>query len=334
MSVTSPYGSPTGGGWYNSGSTATFGVTTPLSGGTGTQYVLGSWSGLGAGSYSGSASSYSVTMSNAIVEAAGWTTQYYFTVNNGGYGTATGSGWYNSGTSAQAVILSNVVAGGAGTQYVFAAWTGNASGTGLASNSIIMNSPNTAIATWTTQYQLTFEVTPSGSGSTTPTGNNLWVNSGPLSISVVPNSGYSFSQWTNSGAITFSNSNSQSTTANVNGPSLITASMTLSPIPSSSPAPTPTQIPSPSPTTAPPSAPNPTQGPTDTTTPTAAPSSTPSPTNTQTNTLTNTPTTTATAAPGIPQGAIYGIVTVVAIVGIFAVVLTLNIVGKSKTKKR
>jgi uncharacterized repeat protein (TIGR02543 family) len=236
LTVTSSYGSPTGEGWYNSGASATFGVTTPSSGGTGTQYLLSAWSGSGTGSYSGSAASYSVTMSNAITEAASWTTQYYLTVNNGGYGTATGSGWYNSGSSTQAIILSNIVSGEVGTQYVFSGWTGDASGSGSTSNTITMTSPKTATATWTTQYQLTFAVTPSGSASTTPTGTNLWIDSGPLSISAIPNSGYSFSQWTaNSGSITFSNPSSMSTTADVNGPGTITASLASNPTPTPPP---------------------------------------------------------------------------------------------------
>ena len=43
LTVTSSYGSPTGAGWYNAGGSATFGVTTPTSGGTGVQYALTSW---------------------------------------------------------------------------------------------------------------------------------------------------------------------------------------------------------------------------------------------------------------------------------------------------
>ena len=235
VTIVSSYGYPTGEGWYNADTLATFGVTTPFSCGSGIQYLLSSWSGSGAGSYSGSAAFNSVTVNNAITETASWTTQYYLTVDNGGYGTATGSGWYDSGSSAQAVISSNIVSGNEGTQYVFAGWTGDVSGLGPTSNSITMNSSETATATWTTQYQLTFLVTPSGSGSTTPTGTNLWVDSGPLSISVTPNSGYSFSQWiANNGSITFGNSNSMSTTANVNGPGTITAGLVANPTSTSS----------------------------------------------------------------------------------------------------
>ncbi len=293
LALTSAYGSPTGQGWYNSGTQAIFSVTAPFSAGTGTQYVLNAWSGSGAGAYSGSGTSYLVTMNNAISEAANWITQYYLTVNNTGFGSTSGSGWYNTGSSTQVTIPSNIVSGTAGTQYVFSGWTGDTSGSGSTSNSIIMNSPKTASATWIMQYQLTFAVTPSGSGSTTPTGS-LWVDSGPLSISITPNSGYSFSQWTTkNGLISFDNSNSASTIANVNGPDDITASLTLNPSPTATPTPLPTETPTPSASPSPTSTPTATPSPTPTSTATIISSPSPNPTPTTTPTATTTPTTTA-----------------------------------------
>jgi hypothetical protein len=92
LTVSSPNGGPTGQGWYNAGSSASFAVTTPASGGTGTQYVFTSWSGSGSGSYSGTSSSQSVTINNPITETANWKTQYQVTFNyqvSGG-----GSGYY------------------------------------------------------------------------------------------------------------------------------------------------------------------------------------------------------------------------------------------------
>lgn len=252
LTVASTYGSPTGQGWYNSGSTAYAGLNSgTLSGGTGTQYVFASWS-TGGTNY---AQSDAITMDSPVTATAYWSTQYYLTVSSA-YGSPLGSGWYDSGDTAYASVSSNIVPGGTGTRYVFGGWTGDASGSGATSNGIIMNTPKTATATWKTQYQLTFTVTPSGTGSTTPTGSSLWVDSGPLSISVAPNSGYSFSQWTaNSAAITFSDYSSMSTTANVNGPGTITASLTVknvivnpTPSPSQTPNPSSTSTPTPTPT--------------------------------------------------------------------------------------
>ena len=67
LNVSSSYGSPTGAGWYNSGGSATFGVTTPSGG-----YSFISWAGSGTGSYSGVLASTSVTMNNPINETASW----------------------------------------------------------------------------------------------------------------------------------------------------------------------------------------------------------------------------------------------------------------------
>ena len=49
LTVSSSYGSPSGQGWCNVGTSASFGVTTPASCGSGCQYVFTSWSGSGSG---------------------------------------------------------------------------------------------------------------------------------------------------------------------------------------------------------------------------------------------------------------------------------------------
>jgi hypothetical protein len=168
LTVSSAYGSPTGQGWYNAGSSANFGVTTPASGGTGIQYIFTSWSGFGSGSYSGTSSSYSVTMNNPITETANWQTQYYLTVNNGGHGTASGQGWYNAGSSATFSISPTTLSGGTGIQYLFTSWSGSGLGSysGTSSSySVTMNNPITETANWLTQYQVTFNWQVSGGGS-------------------------------------------------------------------------------------------------------------------------------------------------------------------------
>ena len=300
LTVTSPYGSPTGEGWYNAGATATFAITTPMSGETGMQYILNSWSGSGTGSYSGSAFSSSVTMTNAITETASWTTQYYLNVSNGGYATTTGSGWYNSGSIAHAAVLSNILPGETGIQNVFSAWAGDASGSASTSNDIIMDSAKTATALWTTQYRLTFAVTPSDSGSINQQQTVIWANQGPFPISIVPNSGYAFSQWTtDSSSITFANSSALSTLAYLNGSGAITASLSLNPTAASTPTPSPTPSP---PATAKPS-------PTSTSTQTATQS--PSPTPIQTST-------TPSPTPTIPEFAPLVIVPLFIIMAILA----------------
>jgi hypothetical protein len=343
LTVTSSYGSPSGAGWYNSGASASFGVSTPASGGTGIQYVFVSYSGSGSGSYSGASTSTSVTMNNPIIETAIWQQQYYLTVSSS-YGTPSGSGWYSAGSTAYAAVNSGTVSGVSGTQYIFTSWSSggsnyaqsssitmnapitataswiaqyyltvnsaygvpsgsgwynsgvtayaglntgtvsggtdtqyvfsfwSTSGTNYAqSNGIPMNAPETTTASWITQYQITFAV--NGDGSTSPTGSNVWENSGSLPITATPNSGYTFSSWSsNTGSITFDNVNSASATATISGTGTITATFALTP----TPTPTPTPLPIAAPTSAP--TPNPTSTPSPTPTPTSEPTATPSPT--------------------------------------------------------
>jgi hypothetical protein len=70
-------GTISGQSWYDTGSVANFSITpTTVPGAPGTQYLFINWTGTGTGSYNGSASSYSVTMSNPITETANWLTQY------------------------------------------------------------------------------------------------------------------------------------------------------------------------------------------------------------------------------------------------------------------
>ncbi len=211
LTVTSTYGSPTGQGWYTAGAQASFSVNTPASGGTGTQYVLNTWSGSGSGAYSGSSSSSAVTMNNPLTETATWVTQYYLTVNSA-QSTTTGQAWYNSGATAYAGVNSATVSGGTGTQYAFTSWSGAASGSNYAqSNAITMNGPLTATANWVTQYYLTVTSTY---GS--PTGQGWYTAGAQASFSVnTPASGgtgtqYVLNTWSGSGSGAYSGSSSSS----------------------------------------------------------------------------------------------------------------------------
>jgi len=85
--------------------------------------------------------------------------QYYLKVRTS-YSTGTGEGWYDSGSSAQATLKDSEVDERQDTRHVFTGWTGDASGTGLASNAILMNGPKSAVATWKTQFYLTVESDP------------------------------------------------------------------------------------------------------------------------------------------------------------------------------
>lgn len=170
LNVVGTYAATTGSGWYNAGATASFNVTSPISGGAGVQTAFDSWSGVGSGSYSGSAQASSCTMNAPITETVNWVTQYYLTVSSL-YGTTTGEGWYNAGAVVNAGLTSGTVSGGTGVRYNFNSWS--VGGTNYAeSNNITMSYPITATASWSTQYYLTVSSpysTTSGEG---------WYNAG------------------------------------------------------------------------------------------------------------------------------------------------------------
>ena len=159
LTVSSSYDSPNpavGINYELPGSSVTASVTSPVAGPAGTQYVCTGYTGTGDLAAGGSGSSVSFTITQPTNIIWDWTPQYYLTVDAGGHGTAGGAGWYDANTNAQATITPLSVAGTAGTQYVFAGWSGDATGSGSPSNDILMNSPKTATATWTTQYYVTY----------------------------------------------------------------------------------------------------------------------------------------------------------------------------------
>ncbi|MGA2682386.1 MAG: hypothetical protein ABSF44_11385, partial [Candidatus Bathyarchaeia archaeon] len=128
---------------------------------------------------------------------------------------------------------------------------------------------------WQTQYLISFVSNPSGTGTLSPSGTNVWENTGSLSIfASTTYVGYIFSSWSSStGSITFEIPSGSSTVATINGPGTITANF------ASAPTPTPTPVPTPTPTNSPSPSPKPTPTISPTTKPTSSPTQTSSPAN-------------------------------------------------------
>lgn len=118
------------------GSSHTIATTSPQSGGTGVQYVWGSWS-------DSNAISHTVIANSVTTNTANFTTQYYLTMNAGTGGSVTpSSGWTNSGA---VVNISATASNG----YSFGSWTGSGSGSYSGNNSsspVTMNGPITETA--------------------------------------------------------------------------------------------------------------------------------------------------------------------------------------------
>lgn len=165
LTVTSAYDSPTPtSGSYTPGTSITAWVTPIVAGPAGIQYVCTDWTGTGDTPASGTGTTVSFTITQDSSITWNWQTQYMLTVTSP-YDTPGGGGWKNDGTTAYATLATGMVSGGTGIRYVFDHWSGDASGTGLTSNGIIMNGPKTANAVWKTQYHLMVMVDPSGAAT-------------------------------------------------------------------------------------------------------------------------------------------------------------------------
>jgi len=221
LAVISTYGSPSGSGWYASGSTAYAGLNAgTVSGGADTQYVFNSWTNGASGS--NYAQSNGITMNAPVTATASWITQYYLKVNSA-HGMPTGQGWYNSGASESFNIPSPI--GSAGVQYVFSSWSGSGSGSysgSSASSSATMDAPITETASWITQYYLTVNSahgTPSGSGWYNAGADITFSVSSPLPESIITD--YACTGWTGTGSTPTTGTNT-SLQFTINQPSSIT----------------------------------------------------------------------------------------------------------------
>ncbi len=118
------------------GSSHTIAATSPQSGGSGVQYIWGSWS-------DGGTISHMVTASTNITYTASFATQYYLTMTAGtGGNVSPSSGWNNGGANV-------TITATASNNYSFGSWTGSGSGSYSGANnpgSITMNGPITETA--------------------------------------------------------------------------------------------------------------------------------------------------------------------------------------------
>lgn len=216
------------------GSAHTLQALTPVAGPVGTQYVWIGWSDGGP-----QTRTYTAPTSSATI-TANYKTQYYLTNSAINGNLVPSSGWYDAGTRMNlANSFSPTTA--AGERYVWSGWTGTGNGsyTGTSNpaiNVVTMNGPITEISGWAHQYEVLFTVNPTGGGTTTPSGSNVWCDAGSaISLVASPNTGYTFSSWSTTGPAVFASPSSVSTNATVNGPGTITATFTQIVIPELAP---------------------------------------------------------------------------------------------------
>jgi hypothetical protein len=106
-----------------------------------------------------------------------------------------------------------------GTQSTFTSWS---DGGALSHAVTAPSSATTYTASFSTAYQLTTAVSPSGAGSVTPTTGSFYAAGSAVNLSATANSGYTFSNWTGSVAA----AGSAATTITMSAPQSVTANFT------------------------------------------------------------------------------------------------------------
>jgi hypothetical protein len=197
LTVSSPYGSTTGQGFYLSGTTAYAGVSPDVVlGGTGVQHTFTHWSGAASGTNASQSSP--IVMTEPKSAEAVWKTQYELIVNGPWFLYPSGSGWYDAGSTATACVglTQNVLER---TKHIFVGWSGDVSGS-TQCVSIWMNGPKTVTAHSTYQYWV--EISAGTGGSASPASG--WYDPGAvIEISATPASGYYFLRWEGVGYVSY-----------------------------------------------------------------------------------------------------------------------------------
>ena len=209
-------------------------------------YVFSGWT----GDLTSLANPATINITGNMVVTATFTQSAYsvsVTVTPSGAGSVTAdpSAPYHYG---DAVVLTE----SANTGWSFVSWSGDGTGTGTTRNIAVTGN----MVVTATFAQITYPVTFAtiGSGTTDPSGTQNYTAGQIIQINAVANNGYTFSSWSVSGAITFDNANSASTSATINGAGTITSTFQADPTltPTQAPAqttttttPIPTQSPNP-----------------------------------------------------------------------------------------
>jgi hypothetical protein len=135
ITVNSAYGNPTASATVDVGDNFDTSVTSPVSGGTGIQYVCTGYSIDGGGLTAGTNYTFTNVQTDHTITYS-WKTQYYLTVTTS-QSTQTGQGWYDSGATAYAGVAASPISGSTGIQYVFTSWS--TGGTNYAQSTAITN---------------------------------------------------------------------------------------------------------------------------------------------------------------------------------------------------
>ncbi|MGA7220084.1 MAG: choice-of-anchor D domain-containing protein [Candidatus Sulfotelmatobacter sp.] len=125
--------------------------------------------------------------------------------------------------SSHTIATTSPQAGAAGVQYVWSSW----SDSGAISHSItVPSTATTYTASFTTQYQLTTQASPSADGTVTPPSGGYYAGGAIVPVTATANSGFAFSNWTSTGG-SFGSTTSASTNFTMpSAPATVTGNFT------------------------------------------------------------------------------------------------------------
>ncbi len=198
LTVTSPYGTTGGQGWYDNGANAYATLSTgTVDHGNGTRRVFTSWSSDASGT--NYAQSNPIQMNGPKTAIANWKTRCLLTLatNPSGVTTPSGGGWYDAGAyaSISTVIGVDIVPGS--SRYKLNGWTtadmSEIADPSSPSTTVFMDKPKTVTANYKTEYYLTITHT---SGGVTDPPSGGWYDAGTTaSVIAIPDPDYVLNRW-------------------------------------------------------------------------------------------------------------------------------------------
>ena len=205
-------GTVTGAGEYNYGASCTLTVT-PNDG-----YTFVNWT--KDGQVVGTSTSITFTVTGDADYVANFNTNSYeitASTNPTGAGTVTGAGEYNYGASCTLTVTPN-------EGYTFVNWTkdGQVVGTALSYTFTVTGDADYVANFNTNTYEITASTNPTGAGSVTGAGEYNYGAS--CTLTVTPNEGYTFVNWTENGSVV---SNNPTYSFSVEGPRTLVANFQL-----------------------------------------------------------------------------------------------------------